>query len=290
MRLVSMRQMLQAALERKYAVGQFNVNNLEFAQAFLQAAKEENSPVILGISEAAARNLGGFALIVCTVKELMKEYEVTVPVAIHLDHSSSFETCVLAIHAGFTSVMIDGSHLSLNENIALTRKVVEVAKVLAVSVEAEIGRIAGVEDGIVVDESQGLYAIPKECLKFVHETGVDCLAPALGSVHGPYKGEPNLRFDLMEEIVRLTGVPCALHGGTGIPGRDLKKAISLGVSKINVNTENQMVYTAAMRKALTEDPDAYELRKCAGPAIEAVKDGVKRKMREIGSSGQAAIT
>lgn len=287
MQIVSMKQMLNTAREKKYAVGQFNVNNLEFAQAFLQAAKEENFPVILGISETAARNLGGFALIVNMVKELAKGYDVSVPIAIHLDHSSSLESCVKAIHAGFTSVMIDGSHLSLEENIALTRSVVEVAKEFDVSVEAEIGRIAGEEDGIVVDESLGTHGASKDCEKFVFETEVDCLAPALGSVHGPYKGEPKLRFDLMEEIVRLTGVPCALHGATGIPSRDLKRAISIGVSKINVNTENQMVYTAAIRKALAEDPNGYEVRKYTRPAIEAIKEGVKRRMREFGSSGQA---
>ncbi|MGG1658496.1 class II fructose-1,6-bisphosphate aldolase [Brevibacillus sp. NRS-1366] len=287
MQIVSMKSMLYTARANQYAVGQFNVNNLEFAQAFLQAAKEEDSPVILGITEAAVRHMGGYSLITAMVKELMKEYEIMVPVALHLDHSSSMESCVKAIHAGFTSVMIDGSHLSLPDNIAITRRVVEVAKVMGVTVEAEIGRIAGEEDGVVVDASLGTYAAVKDCEQFIYETNVDCLAPALGSVHGQYKGEPRLRFDLLDEIVRLTGVPCALHGGTGIPSQDIKKAITLGVSKINVNTENQMVYTAAMREALSQDPAGYEVRNYARAAMDAIKASVKGKMREFGSSGQA---
>ncbi|MFC4766790.1 class II fructose-1,6-bisphosphate aldolase [Effusibacillus consociatus] len=287
MPLVSIKEMLNNALKRKYAVGQFNINSLEFAQAFLQAAKEENSPVILGITEVAAENMGGVKLIALMVQELIEKYQVQVPVALHFDHSSSYEKCVEAMYVGFSSVMIDGSHHPLEQNIALTQKVVDVAKVLGVSVEAEMGRITGEEDGIVVDECEGTYAVPKECEKFVRETGVDCFAPAIGTVHGPYKGEPNLRFDLLAEIMQRTGVPLALHGGTDIPNDYIKKAISLGIAKINVNTENQIVFATAVRKVLTEQPDLYDLRKYVGSAREAVKDSVKRKMREFGSSGQA---
>src|SRR5699024_7583948 len=185
MALVSMREMLNIANEKKYAVGRFNLNNLEYTQAILQAAEEEQSPVILGVSEGAARYMGGFKVVVAMVKALMEEYGTSVPVAIHLDHGSSFETCAEAIHAGFTSVVYDGSHLPLEENIANTKKVVELAHIHGVSVEAELGRIGGEEDDLVVDDAEAMYAIPAECDQLVRETNVDCFAPALGSVHGP---------------------------------------------------------------------------------------------------------
>lgn len=287
MPLVSMTDMLNKAVEGKYAVGQFNLNNLEFTQAILQAAEEEKSPVILGVSEGAARYMGGFKLVVAMVEALMEEYKVTVPVAIHLDHGSSFEKCVEAIHAGFTSVMIDGSHYPLEENIALTKRVVDVAHALGVSVEAELGRIGGQEDDLVVADAEAMYAIPEECDKLVRETGVDCFAPALGSVHGPYKGEPNLGFDRMEEVMNLTGVPLVLHGGTGIPTKDIQRAISLGTAKINVNTENQIESAKTVRKVLEEKPELYDPRKYLGPARDTIKETVKGKMREFGSSNQA---
>jgi fructose-bisphosphate aldolase class II len=289
MPLVSMKEMLIQAKENKYAVGQFNINNLEFTQAILQAAQEENSPVILGVSEGAARYMGGFKLIVTMVKELMDEYKVTVPVAIHLDHGSSLEKCVQAIHAGFTSVMIDGSHHPLEENIELTKRVVEVAHAVGVSVEAELGRIGGQEDGIIVDVESAYYAIPSECDQLVRETGVDCFAPALGSVHGPYKGEPNLGFDRMKEVMELTGVPLVLHGGTGIPTKDIQKAIMFGSAKINVNTESQISATKAVREVLAAKPNEYDPRKFLAPAREAIKATVKGKMREFGSSGRAQL-
>lgn len=287
MPLVSMTEMLKKANKEKYAVGQFNLNNLEFTQAILQAAEEEKSPVILGVSEGAARYMGGFKLVVEMVKALMEEYGTTVPVAIHLDHGSSFEKCAKAIHAGFTSVMIDGSHLPLEENIAVTKKVVELAHMFGVSVEAELGRIGGQEDDLSVDDAEASYAIPSECDRLVRETGVDCFAPALGSVHGPYKGEPKLGFDRMEEVMKLTGVPLVLHGGTGIPLKDIQKAISLGTAKINVNTENQMSSAKRVREVLKENPEMYDPRKYLGPAREAIKDTVKGKMRDFGSSGRA---
>lgn len=284
MPLVSMKEMLIKARDEKYAVGQFNINNLEFTQAILQAAEEEKSPVILGVSEGAARYMGGFNTVVKMVQGLLEDYKITVPVAIHLDHGSSFEKCKEAIDAGFTSVMIDASHHPFEENVEITTKVVEYAHARGVSVEAELGSIGGQED----DVSGGIiYADPKECEELVKRTGVDCLAPALGSVHGPYKGEPKLGFKEMEEIGQMTGVPLVLHGGTGIPTKDIQKAISLGTAKINVNTENQIASTKVVREVLANNPDLYDPRKYLGPAREAIKQTVIGKIREFGSSNKA---
>ena len=287
MPLVSMTEMLNKAKNEGYAVGQFNINNLEYTQAILQAAQAENSPEILGVSEGAAKYMGGFKTVVAMVKGLMEYYEMTVPVAIHLDHGSSFEKCVEAMYAGFTSVMIDGSHYPLEENIALTKRVVDVAHTLGISVEAELGRIGGQEDDLIVDDAEAMYAIPAECDQLVRETGVDCFAPALGSVHGPYKGEPKLGFDRMKEVMELTGVPLVLHGGTGIPTKDIQKAISLGTAKINVNTENQITSTKTVRKVLEEKPELYDTRKFMGPARDTIKETVIGKIREFGSSNKA---
>ncbi|KGX86397.1 class II fructose-1,6-bisphosphate aldolase [Pontibacillus marinus] len=287
MPLVSMKEMLETAKENRYGVGQFNLNNLEYAQAILQAAEEEQSPVILGVSEGAARYMGGFNVVVSMVKALMDSYGTTVPVAIHLDHGSSFEKCAEAIHAGFTSVMIDASHDPLEENIALTKKVVELAHIHGVSVEAELGRVGGQEDDIIVEDAEAAYAIPSECKQLVDETNVDVFAPALGSVHGHYKGEPNLGFDRMEEIMGLVDKPLVLHGGTGIPTEDIKKAIRFGTAKINVNTENQVAQTQAVRDTLAEKPELFDPRKYLGPGRDAIKQTVIGKMREFGSSNQA---
>lgn len=284
MSLVSMKDMLEKAKENGYAVGQFNINNLEYAQAILQAAEEEKSPVILGVSAGAAKYMGGLNVVVAMVKSLMESYGTTVPVAIHLDHGTSFELCAEAIHAGFTSVMIDASHSPIEENIATTKKVVELAHIHGVSVEAEVGTVGGEEDGII---GGIMYADKDECKQLVEETNVDCLAPALGSVHGPYQGEPNLGFEEMEEITNLVQIPLVLHGGTGIPLKDIQRAISLGTAKINVNTENQMAQAEAVRKVLNEKPDLYDPRKYLGPGTEAIKATVIEKMREFGSSQQA---
>ncbi|CAM4069340.1 fructose-bisphosphate aldolase [Bacillus manliponensis] len=285
MPLVSMKEMLNKALEGKYAVGQFNMNNLEWTQAILAAAEEEKSPVILGVSEGAARYMGGFNTVVSMVKGLIQDMSITVPVAIHLDHGSSFDKCKEAIDAGFTSVMIDASHHPFEENIETTKKVVEYAHARNVSVEAELGTVGGQEDDIIAEGV--IYADPQECKELVAATGIDCLAPALGSVHGPYKGEPNLGFAEMEQVRDLTGVPLVLHGGTGIPTADIKKSISLGTSKINVNTENQIEFTKAVREVLNKDQEVYDPRKFIGPGREAIKATVIGKMREFGSNGQA---
>ncbi|WP_313803031.1 class II fructose-bisphosphate aldolase [Cytobacillus sp.] len=285
MPLVSMTDMLNKGKAEGYAVGQFNLNNLEFTQAILQAAEEEKSPVILGVSEGAARYMGGFKTVVKMVEGLLEDYKITVPVAIHLDHGSSFEKCKEAIDAGFTSVMIDASHDPFEENIAITSKVVEYAHAKGVSVEAELGTVGGQEDDVVADGV--IYADAKECEELVKRTKIDCLAPALGSVHGPYKGEPNLGFAEMEEIGNLTGVPLVLHGGTGIPTKDIQKAISLGTAKINVNTENQIASAKKVREVLEANPNMYDPRKYLGPARETIKETVIGKMREFGSSGKA---
>ncbi|QPC47739.1 class II fructose-bisphosphate aldolase [Mangrovibacillus cuniculi] len=285
MPLVSMTEMLNKAKDGGYAVGQFNLNNLEFTQAILMAAEEEKSPVILGVSEGAARYMSGFTTVVSMVKGLMHDLNITVPVAIHLDHGSSYDKCKEAIDAGFTSVMIDASHDPFDVNIETTKKVVEYAHSKGVSVEAELGVVGGQEDDVVAEGV--IYADPEECKTLVKETGIDCLAPALGSVHGPYKGEPNLGFKEMEEIGAATGVPLVLHGGTGIPTKDIQKAISFGTAKINVNTENQIASAKAVRETLAAKTEEYDPRKYLGPARDAIKTTVQGKMREFGSSNQA---
>ena len=277
--------MLIKAKENSYAVGQYNLNNLEFTQAILQATQEENAPVILGVSEGAARYMGGFKTVVKMVEGLIEDYSITVPVAIHLDHGSSFDKCKEAIDAGFTSVMIDASHHSFEENIEITSKVVEYAHANGVSVEAELGTVGGQEDDVIAEGV--IYADPKECQELVERTGIDTLAPALGSVHGPYKGEPNLGFKEMEEIGASTGLPLVLHGGTGIPTHDIKKAISYGTAKINVNTENQIASAKAVREVLNNDSEVYDPRKYLGPAREAIKATVQGKIQEFGTSNQA---
>ena len=284
MALVSMKEMLITAKENGYAVGQFNINNLEWTQAILLAAQEENSPVILGVSEGAGKYMGSFISVVHMVKGLMASYNITVPVAIHLDHGSSFEKCKEAIDAGFTSVMIDASHHSFEENVQITKQVVEYAHANGVSVEAELGTVGGEEDGVT---GGIIYADPAECKALVEQTDIDCLAPALGSVHGPYKGEPNLGFAEMEQIGKETGMPLVLHGGTGIPDDQIQRSISLGTAKINVNTENQIAATKVIREVLNNDQKVYDPRKYLTPAREAIKTTVIGKMRVFGSSQKA---
>jgi len=285
MALVSMKEMLIKALAEGYAVGQFNINNLEWTQAILAAAQEEKSPVILGVSEGAARYMGGFKVVTAIVKALIEEGNITVPVAIHLDHGSSVEKCKAAIDAGFTSVMIDASHDPIEENIRITSEVVEYAHARGVSVEAEVGTVGGQEDDVVAEGV--IYADINECKAIVERTGIDCLAPALGSVHGPYKGEPKLGFAEMEEICKTISLPLVLHGGTGIPTEHIQKAIARGTAKINVNTENQIAFTKVAREILTNDHDVYDPRKFLAPGREAIKTTVIGKIREFGSSNKA---
>lgn len=287
MALVSTKDMLAAAREGRYAVGHFNLNNLEFTQAVLQAAEEEGAPVILGVSEPAAQYMGGFPVVSAMVRALYEQYAVTVPVALHLDHGSSLARCVEAIHAGFTSVMIDGSRHPLEENMALTRRVVDVAHALGVTVEAELGHIGRNGEQPAVALPEEALATPAECLELARETGIDSLAPALGSVHGLYKGAAHLDFARMQAIAEFTGLPLVLHGGTGIPAPDVQQAIQFGTAKINVNTENQGAFAECLRGILTADPQVWDWRKYLAPAREAIKETVRRKIREFGSAGKA---
>lgn len=282
--LVNMVEMLNKAKEGKYAVGQFNINNLEWTRRILETAQKNNAPVILGVSEGAAKYMGGFRTVIGMVKGLHEDLGITVPVAIHLDHGQSFENCKKALDAGFTSVMIDGSHHPIDENIAMTKQVVEYAHALGASVEAEVGTVGGQEDGVI----GGIrYADKDECVRLVNEAGVDCLAPALGSVHGPYKGEPVLGFTEMAEIKEATNKPLVLHGGTGIPDDKIKRAISCGTCKINVNTECQLAFHKEIQKVLAENPKAYDPRKFIGPASQAISAAVEEKMNVFGCVGKA---
>lgn len=282
--LVNMVEMLNKAKEGKYAVGQFNINNLEWTRRILETAQKNNAPVILGVSEGAAKYMGGFKTVVGMVKGLHDDLGITVPVAIHLDHGQSFENCKKALDAGFTSVMIDGSHHPIDENIAMTKQVVEYAHAIGASVEAEVGTVGGNEDGVIGGIK---YADKDECVRLVNEAGVDCLAPALGSVHGPYKGEPVLGFVEMAEIKEATNKPLVLHGGTGIPDEKIQKAISCGTCKINVNTECQLAFHAEIQKVLAENPKAYDPRKFIGPASQAISKAVEEKMNVFGCVNKA---
>lgn len=284
MGLESMTNMLKKAQEGKYAVGQFNINNLEWTQAVLEATKENNAPVILGVSEGAMKYMGGFKVVSAMVNSLIETLDVKQPVALHLDHGSSFESCKEAIDAGFSSVMIDGSKLPIDENIAVTKQVVEYAHPKGVSVEAEVGCVGGNEDGVVGGVK---YADANECKRIVDEAGIDALAAALGSVHGEYHGEPVLGFKEMEEIRDLTNMPLVLHGGSGIPEHQIKKSIELGHCKINVNTECQQAFTKRVREVLANDDKVYDPRKFIGPGKEAIKQVVTDKMIEFGSVNKA---
>ena len=282
MALVSMTGMLEKARKEKFAVGQFNINNLEWTKAILSTAQENNSPVILGVSEGAAKYMGGFDTIVGMVKGLIKYLNITVEVALHLDHGSSFESCKAALDAGFTSVMIDGSHHPIAENIAMTKQVVDYAHAVGASVEAEVGTVGGNEDGVVGGIQ---YADLNECVRLVKEAGVDALAPALGSVHGPYQGEPVLGFVEMEAIKEATNMPLVLHGGTGIPDEKIQKAIACGTCKINVNTECQLAFNKLLREFLADEKNAkvYDPRKLLGPAAKGIASAVTEKMTVFGS-------
>lgn len=283
--LVNIKEMLEKAKREKYAVGQFNINNLEWTIAVLKKAEELKSPVILGVSQGAAKYMCGFNVVSAIVRELISSLSITVPVALHLDHGDSVENCKKAIDAGFTSVMIDASHYPYQDNVAITKEVVEYAKKYNVSVEAELGRVGGQEDNVV---SQGVvYADVEECAKFVLDTGVDCLAPALGSVHGPYKGEPKLGFKEMLEIKEASNKPLVLHGGSGIPDYQIKEAILRGTCKINVNTECQQEWTKLVRDTLNKDLEVYDPRKVIGPGMKGIEKVVEEKILLFGSNNKA---
>ena len=286
--LVSAKEMLEKAKAGHYAVGQFNINNLEWTKAILQTAQECNSPVILGVSEGAGKYMCGYKTIVGMVNGMLEEMNITVPVALHLDHGS-YEACYKCIDAGFSSVMFDGSHYPIEENVAKTKELVAVCAEKGLSLEAEVGSIGGEEDGVI---GQGECADPNEC-KMIADLGVTMLAAGIGNIHGKYpENWAGLSFETLDAIQQLTGaMPLVLHGGTGIPTDMIKKAIDLGVSKINVNTECQLSFAEATREYIEAGKDqqgkGFDPRKLLAPGFEAIKAKVKEKMEIFGSIGQA---
>ena len=286
--LVSAAKMLKDAKAGKYAVGHFNINNLEWTKAILLTAQELNSPVILGVSEGAGKYMCGFKTVTAMVDAMVDELGITVPVALHLDHGS-YEGALKCIEAGFSSVMFDGSHYGMEENIEKTKEIIALAHSKGISVEAEVGAIGGEEDGVI---GGGEVADPNEC-KMIADLGVDMLAAGIGNIHGKYPANwKGLRFDVLANIQELTGeMPLVLHGGTGIPADMIKEAISLGVSKINVNTECQLAFADATRKYIEAGKDlegkGFDPRKLLAPGFEAIKATVKEKMELFGSVNKA---
>ena len=286
--LVSAKEMLTKAKAGHYAVGQFNINNLEWTKAILQTAQELNSPVILGVSEGAGKYMCGFKTVTNMVKAMIDELKITVPVALHLDHGS-YEGCYKCIEAGFSSIMFDGSHYPIKENVAKTQELVKVCAEKGLSLEAEVGSIGGEEDGVV---GMGECADPDEC-KMIADLGVTMLAAGIGNIHGKYPANwAGLSFETLAAVSEKTGdMPLVLHGGTGIPADMIKKAISLGVSKINVNTECQLAFQEATRKYIEAGKDlegkGFDPRKLLAPGFEAIKATVKEKMELFGSVGMA---
>lgn len=286
--IVSATEMLKKAVEGKYAVGQFNINNLEWTKAILLTAQENNSPVILGVSEGAGKYMTGFKTVAAMVKAMVEELNITVPVALHLDHGT-YEGCYKCIKAGFTSIMFDGSHYPIDENIKKTTELVNVAHNLGLSIEAEVGSIGGEEDGVI---GMGECADPDEC-KSIADLGVDMLAAGIGNIHGKYPANwPGLSFETLAAVKEKIGdMPLVLHGGTGIPADMIQKAISLGVSKINVNTECQLSFADATRKYIEAGKDlegkGFDPRKLLAPGCEAIKETVREKINLFGSAGKA---
>ena len=288
MALVSAKEMLQKAKAGHYAVGQFNINNLEWTKAILLTAEECKSPVILGVSEGAGKYMTGYKTVVGMVNGMLEELNITVPVALHLDHGS-YEGAKKCIEAGFSSIMFDGSHLPFEENVEKTKELVAICNEKGMSIEAEVCSIGGEEDGVV---GMGECADPQEC-KDIADLGVTMLAAGIGNIHGKYPANwAGLQFDVLDDIQKLTGeMPLVLHGGTGIPEDMIKKAISLGVSKINVNTECQIAFAEATRKYIEAGKDlegkGFDPRKLLAPGAEAIKATVKEKMEIFGSIGKA---
>ena len=273
--LVNFKEMLNKAKKEHYAVPHFNINNLEWTKYILEECQKENIPVILGVSDGASNYMGGYDTIYGMVTGLIKDLNITIPVCLHVDHGCS-ETCIKAIDAGFTSVMIDASKYELNENIRITKEIVDYAHKKGVSVEAEVGHIGGSEDNITSTETN---ATIEECIALYQGTGIDAIAPALGSVHGLYKGEPNLDFDRMKLINESLPIPLVLHGGSGIPPVQITKAIESGTAKINVNTELQIAWTNAVREKLKEDIEVYDPRKVISAGEQAIKEKIEEKIK-----------
>lgn len=274
--LVNAKKILQQAKDGLYAVPQFNINNLEGARYILEVCNENNSPVILGVSEGAAKYMGGYLTIYRFVTGLISDLNIKIPVVLNLDHASSVESCKKAINAGFTSVMFDGSNYSIEENIKMTNKVVKYASFRKVTVEAEIGHIGGAEDGKTNDIA---HAKLEDCIKFVKKTKINFLAPALGSVHGLYNGKANIDLITMKKISENVKIPLVLHGGTGIPDDTIKKAIVSGVCKININTDLQVVWSNAVRAYLLTNKDVYDPRKINRSGESAMKKVILEKIK-----------
>lgn len=284
MGLVTCAEILARAEAGGYAVGAFNCNNMEIVQAIIRAAEAERSPVIIQASQGAIK-YAGMGYLVALIREAAAS--ASVPVAMHLDHGTDFQQVMLCIRNGFTSVMIDGSHHPLRENIALTKRVVEVAHAVGVSVEGELGRIRGVEDEVRVSEREAFFTDPEEARIFVQETGVDALAPSIGTAHGRYRGKPKLDFDRLAQIQKMTGVPLVLHGSSGVPGEDIRRAISLGVRKVNIDTDIREAFVAEIRRSLEADPSEIDPRQILGPAREKACEVIREKIRLFGSAGKA---
>mgnify|MGYP000468802987 CR=1 FL=1 len=282
--LVDAASLLRQAARGGWAVGAFNCNNMEILQAIIRAAEAENAPVIVQASQGAIKYAG---LEYIAAMALYAARAARVPVAVHLDHGTSFEQVVRCLRAGFTSVMIDGSHLPLGDNIALTRRVVEVARPVGVSVEAELGRIGGAEDDISVEEREAFFTDPDEAAYFVRETQVDSLAVAIGTVHGRYKGTPRLDFERLRRIRALVDIPLVLHGSSGVPDDAIREAIVCGISKVNIDTDIRQAFVETLRRALAEAPDEIDPRKVLGPARDAATAVIRGKIRLFGSSGRA---
>jgi len=283
MALVSVAALLREAEREGYAVGAFNTNNMEIAQAIVEAAEAERSPVIMQASQGAITYAG---LEYITSLAMVAASKAKVPVALHLDHGTSFAQVVQCIRSGFSSVMYDGSKLSLKENIAMTLKVLEIARPIGVSVEAELGKIGGTEDDITVDEREALFTDPDEAELFVRETGIDCLAIAIGTAHGQYKGEPKLDFERLKKIKALTKIPIVLHGSSGVPDEAVQEAIRLGIRKVNIDTNIRETFVWAMRQAMEKNPNEIDPRKILGPARKETIEIIRQKIRVFGSSGR----
>lgn len=284
MNLATLKEVLGPAEKGSYAVGAFNANNMEIVQAIVEAAVEERSPVILQASQGAIR-YAGLEHIVSLVKTAAMGTDL--PVVLHLDHGTAFDQVMRCIRHGFSSVMYDGSALPLEENIATTCRVMEVARAAGVSVEGELGKIGGTEDDVSVEERDALFTDPAEAKRFVDETDVDALAVAIGTAHGPYKGEPRLDFDRLKRIRELTGIPIVMHGASGVPDGSIKKGIELGVRKINIDTELRQAFTGGIKSFMAKDPDNIDPRKMLAPAKEAMKAVIKEKMHLFGCAGKA---
>jgi fructose-bisphosphate aldolase class II len=284
MPFATLKEVLAGAEAGGYAVGAFNTNNLEIVQAIVEAAEAERAPVILQASQGALK-YAGVNYISAIVRAAAET--TSIPIVLHLDHGTSFAQTMLCLRHGFTSVMFDGSGNALAENIAATRRVVEVAHAMGASVEGELGKIGGTEDDVSVEERDALLTDPQEARRFVEETGVDALAVAIGTAHGPYKGVPRLDFDRLAAIDRLIGVPLVLHGASGVPDDSIRRAVALGVRKINIDTDLRQAFTGGVRQALQSGGNEYDPRKILGPAKEAMKAVVREKIRLFGCSGRA---